>query len=107
VILTAKQGGQVATDVFCGGSGGDFPSNEPVTVKDVKKNGESSLYAQLDSIPQMLTIPVVAIITFGDPSHVANVSYNIGDSINDGVSPQNKVAVSCFSTLTPYTDFPA
>ncbi|RGP75028.1 acetylxylan esterase 2 [Fusarium longipes] len=69
-VFGYSQGGQVATDVFCGGSGGDFPSNKPIAVKDVKKH-------------------VVAIITFGDPSHVANVSYNLGDSINDGIFQRN------------------
>ncbi|KAL6916066.1 hypothetical protein FSST1_007561 [Fusarium sambucinum] len=69
-VFGYSQGGQVASDVFCGGSGGDFPTNEPVTVKDVEKN-------------------VIAVITFGDPSHVANVSYDVGSSINDGVFQRN------------------
>ncbi|EKJ74443.1 hypothetical protein NXS19_007371 [Fusarium pseudograminearum] len=69
-VFGYSQGGQVASDVFCGGSGGDFPTNKPLTVNDVEKN-------------------VVAIITFGDPSHVANVSYDLGSSINDGIFQRN------------------
>nr|CEG05627.1 unnamed protein product [Fusarium clavum] len=69
-VFGYSQGGQVATDVFCGGSGGDFPTNKPLSVDEVKKN-------------------VVAVITFGDPSHVANVSYDAGNSIKDGIFQRN------------------
>ncbi|KAF4948525.1 hypothetical protein FGADI_9589 [Fusarium gaditjirri] len=54
-------GGQVATDVFCGGS-----DNKPLAMSLVKDS-------------------VVAVIAFGDPSHVANLTYDRGTSKNDGI----------------------
>jgi len=35
----------------------------------------------------MLTISVVAVVTYGDPSHNANASWNLGTSKSSGVSP--------------------
>ncbi|KAF4442843.1 hypothetical protein F53441_11633 [Fusarium austroafricanum] len=69
-VLGYSQGGQVASDVFCGGSGGMFPDNKPLAMKFVEDS-------------------VVAVIMFGDPSHVANVSYDKGDSINNGIFQRN------------------
>ncbi|KAM0343426.1 hypothetical protein ACHAPU_008607 [Fusarium lateritium] len=69
-VFGYSQGGQIASDTFCGGSGGDFPTNKPIDEDIVKES-------------------VVAIIVFGDPSHVANISYDLGDSINDGIFKRN------------------
>ncbi|EXL55384.1 hypothetical protein FOCG_05998 [Fusarium oxysporum f. sp. radicis-lycopersici 26381] len=60
-VFGYSQGGQVATDVFCGGS-----DNKPLTMSLVKDS-------------------VVAVIAFGDPSHVANLTYDRGTSKNDGI----------------------
>ncbi|KAL7764296.1 hypothetical protein ACKLNR_005441 [Fusarium oxysporum f. sp. zingiberi] len=60
-VFGYSQGGQVATDVFCGGS-----DNKPLTMSLVKDS-------------------VVAVIAFGDPSHVANLTYGRGTSKNDGI----------------------
>nr|RBQ87852.1 hypothetical protein FVER53263_10265 [Fusarium verticillioides] len=60
-VFGYSQGGQVATDVFCGGS-----DNKPLTMSLVKDS-------------------VVAIIAFGDPSHVANLTYDKGTSKKDGI----------------------
>ncbi|KAF5020049.1 hypothetical protein F66182_7930 [Fusarium sp. NRRL 66182] len=65
-LLTTRQGGQVTIDTICGGSGGSFPDNRPISTDLVQDS-------------------VVAIIVFGDPSHVANASYNVGTGINDGI----------------------
>ncbi|KAM0290654.1 hypothetical protein ACHAO9_005018 [Fusarium lateritium] len=69
-VFGYSQGGQVASDSFCGGSGGDFPTNKPLAQDLVQDS-------------------VVAIIIFGDPSHVANISYDQGNSINDGIFERN------------------
>lgn len=80
-LLTRSQGGQVATDVFCGGS-----DNKPLTMSFVKDSGEHPCSHLLQT--QKLNEAVVAVIAFGDPSHVANLTYDRGTSKNDGVSIQ-------------------
>ncbi|KAF5005681.1 hypothetical protein FDECE_7880 [Fusarium decemcellulare] len=60
------EGGQITTDTFCGGSGDGFPTNKPLSTSLVQDS-------------------VVAIIMFGDPSHVANASYGLGTSKKDGI----------------------
>ncbi|KAF4964686.1 hypothetical protein FSARC_7393 [Fusarium sarcochroum] len=71
-VFGYSQGGQIATDTFCGGAGGDFSSNKPISTDLVQDS-------------------VVAIIVFGDPSHVANASYNLGSSKNDGVFERDDI----------------
>ncbi|KAF5249098.1 hypothetical protein FANTH_5574 [Fusarium anthophilum] len=70
-VLGYSQGGQVATDVFCGGS-----DNKPMTMSLVKDS-------------------VVAVIAFGDPSHVANLTYDRGTSKKDGIfeRPSNETTL--------------
>jgi hypothetical protein len=87
-----NQGGQVASDVFCGGS-----DNKPLTMSLVKDSGEHPCRHLLQI--QKLNEAVVAVIVFGDPSHVANLTYDRGNSKNDGVSVQGHV-VKRISTLT-------
>ncbi|KAM0555765.1 hypothetical protein ACHAPJ_006160 [Fusarium lateritium] len=71
-VFGYSQGGQITTDTFCGGSGGDFSDNKPISTDLVKDS-------------------VVAIIVFGDPSHVANASYNLGSSKKDGVFERDDI----------------
>ena len=51
-------------------------------MKLVDDSGESPLRYH---ICKSLIEAVVAIVLFGDPSHVANTSYDLGTSIKDGV----------------------
>ncbi|EGU85255.1 hypothetical protein FOXB_04276 [Fusarium oxysporum f. sp. conglutinans Fo5176] len=77
-VFGYSQGGQVATDVFCGGS-----DNKPLTMSLVKDSGEHPCSHLLQT--QKLNEAVVAVIAFGDPSHVANLTYDRGTSKNDGI----------------------
>ncbi|KAF4976368.1 hypothetical protein FZEAL_6944 [Fusarium zealandicum] len=71
-VLGYSQGGQIATDTFCGGTGDGFAENKPLSTDVVQDS-------------------VVAIIMFGDPSHVANASYNLGTSKKDGIFPRDNI----------------
>ncbi|KAJ4208542.1 hypothetical protein NW767_001649 [Fusarium falciforme] len=73
-VFGYSQGGQVATDTFCGGSGGSFPDNKPISTDLVEDS-------------------VVAIIIFGDPSHVANASYNQGTGEKNGVFARTNITL--------------
>ncbi|KAJ4322375.1 hypothetical protein N0V84_004846 [Fusarium piperis] len=73
-VFGYSQGGQIATDTFCGGSGGSFPDNRPISTDLVEDS-------------------VVAIVIFGDPSHVANASYNQGTGEKDGVFPRTNITL--------------
>ncbi|RSL92301.1 hypothetical protein CEP52_013902 [Fusarium oligoseptatum] len=73
-VFGYSQGGQVATDTFCGGSGGSFPDNKPISTDLVEDS-------------------VVAIIIFGDPSHVANASYNQGTGEKNGVFSRTNITL--------------
>ncbi|RSL68365.1 hypothetical protein CEP54_002841 [Fusarium duplospermum] len=73
-VFGYSQGGQVATDTFCGGSGGGFADNKPISTDLVEDS-------------------VVAIIIFGDPSHVANASYNQGTGEKNGVFARTNITL--------------
>lgn len=73
-VLGYSQGGQVASDAFCGGSGNGFSEAAALPIELVDDS-------------------VVAIILFGDPSHVANVSYDKGTSIKDGIFARDNVTL--------------
>ncbi|KAF4336850.1 acetylxylan esterase 2 [Fusarium beomiforme] len=66
-VLGYSQGGQIVTDTFCGGG---FVKNKPLTTSLIKDS-------------------VVAAVMFGDPSHVANLTYDKGTSIKDGIFASN------------------
>ncbi|KAH7131467.1 cutinase-domain-containing protein [Dactylonectria estremocensis] len=71
-VLGYSQGGQVSSDAFCGGAGGGF--------------------SELAALPaDFVTSHFAAIILFGDPSHVANVTYDRGTSINNGIFARDNV----------------
>ncbi|CAG9985618.1 unnamed protein product [Clonostachys byssicola] len=67
-------GAQVATYAFCGGNGTDSASSEAT------KN-------------------VIAILEFGDPTHVANATYNRGNSTKDGIFALDRDAVKRCESL--------
>ncbi|KAH6880091.1 Alpha/Beta hydrolase protein [Thelonectria olida] len=71
-VLGYSQGGQVASDAFCGGAG----------------NGFSTLSA-LSS--DFVADSFAAIVLFGDPSRLVNVTYNRGTSKKDGIFARNNV----------------
>ncbi|KAF7548533.1 hypothetical protein G7046_g8641 [Stylonectria norvegica] len=79
-FLGYSQGGQLATDAFCGGSGDGFSTNAALPT-------------------QLVDDSVVAIVLFGDPSHVANLTYDRGTSIKDGIFARKNV-----SLCEDYTD---
>ncbi|KAH7127597.1 cutinase-domain-containing protein [Dactylonectria macrodidyma] len=71
-VLGYSQGGQVASDTFCGGAGDGF--------------------SELAALPaDFVTSHFAAIILFGDPSHVANTTYDRGTSIKDGIFARDNV----------------
>ncbi|KAF7551832.1 hypothetical protein G7Z17_g4765 [Cylindrodendrum hubeiense] len=71
-VLGYSQGGQVASDAFCGGQGGGFSELAPLS-------------------SDFVTSSFAAIILFGDPSHVANVTFDRGTSKNDGIFARDNV----------------
>ncbi|TFB05138.1 hypothetical protein CCMA1212_003151 [Trichoderma ghanense] len=87
-VLGYSQGAQVATDTICGGAGDPFTSN-----KGMSDN-------VMDS--------VVAVAIFGDPTHVANMTYDRGTSIHNGLfnrsSSSIEVCKSYASRIISYCD---
>ncbi|KAI5462855.1 cutinase-domain-containing protein [Mariannaea sp. PMI_226] len=71
-VLGYSQGGQVASDVFCGGSGDDFSNVQPLP-------------------SDLVTNFFAAIVLFGDPSHVVNTKYDRGTSKKDGIFARKNV----------------
>ncbi|KAI6779323.1 Acetylxylan esterase-like protein [Emericellopsis cladophorae] len=69
-VMGYSQGAQVSADAFCG---------------DVTTSG----FGDEDGLPfQLVDDPIVAIVLFGDPSHVANATYNRGTADSDGLFPR-------------------
>ncbi|KAF7546984.1 hypothetical protein G7Z17_g8041 [Cylindrodendrum hubeiense] len=74
-VFGYSQGGQVASDAFCG-SGGIIG------------------FSQRAALPiSLVEDSVVAIIVFGDPSHVAEAPYNRGTSQKNGVFPRQNITL--------------
>ena len=65
-LLGYSQGGQVAMDVVCGTS--------------------EALFAVTPDLSDVFRSNIVAVVTFGDPSHMANQTWNEGTSKHNGVS---------------------
>jgi acetylxylan esterase len=86
-LIGYSQGAQVVQDAMCGGTGGLFNSDAPLSPDLVKKNGKL-LSLLLRNYLEELTrgIAVVAVAVFGDPTHIANLSIDRGASDHDGVS---------------------
>ncbi|KAH7017477.1 cutinase-domain-containing protein [Ilyonectria destructans] len=74
-VFGYSQGGQVTSDAFCGSSGiSGFSEAAPLPTSLVDDS-------------------VVAIIVFGDPTHVAEAPYNRGTSQKNGVWPRENITV--------------
>ncbi|RFU74012.1 carbohydrate esterase family 5 [Trichoderma arundinaceum] len=64
-VLGYSQGAQVSSDSICGGAGEPFIEDKAISAE------------VMDS--------VVAVAIFGDPTHVANLTYDRGTSVRDGI----------------------
>ncbi|PHH70021.1 hypothetical protein CDD82_7388 [Ophiocordyceps australis] len=73
-IVGYSQGAQISLDAICGGSGNGF--------------------SLIDALPSQKLDNVVAIVLFGDPSHVANTTYDRGTSTNDGIFSRDSKSIS-------------
>ncbi|KYK54476.1 hypothetical protein DCS_06434 [Drechmeria coniospora] len=74
VIMGYSQGAHITVDSICGGSG------EPLN--------------NITALPQKLVEDhVVAVVLFGDPTHIANVTYDKGTSTNNGIFPRVRASV--------------
>ncbi|KOS21794.1 Acetylxylan esterase 2 [Escovopsis weberi] len=71
-IIGYSQGAQIGMDAVCGGIGGFFTSQAPVSS------------AILDNI--------VAVNVFGDPTHIPNLPYDVGTSVKKGIFQRNSTA---------------
>ncbi|OTA04821.1 CE5 acetyl xylan esterase AXE2 [Trichoderma parareesei] len=87
-VLGYSQGAQVATDTICGGAGDPFTSDKGMS-DDVMDD-------------------VVAVAIFGDPTHIANMTYDRGTSIHNGLfnrsSSSIEVCKSYASRIVSYCD---
>ncbi|UKZ54574.1 hypothetical protein TrVGV298_008383 [Trichoderma virens] len=72
-VLGYSQGAQVSTDSICGGAGEPFIDDK----------------AMSDEVMNS----VVAVAIFGDPTHVANLTYDRGTSVNDGLFNRSAASV--------------
>ncbi|KJZ73308.1 hypothetical protein HIM_07312 [Hirsutella minnesotensis 3608] len=73
-IIGYSQGAQLTMDAFCGVGDASFGNTTRLPSDMVKKN-------------------VVAIVLFGDPTHVANTTYDKGTSIRDGIFTRDDATV--------------
>ncbi|KIW36239.1 uncharacterized protein PV06_11486 [Exophiala oligosperma] len=73
-LIGYSQGAQVIQDALCGGTGGDFNSDAPLSPDLVEKN-------------------VIAIALIADPTHIANTTYDHGTGVHDGVFPRKNTTV--------------
>ncbi|PFH57360.1 hypothetical protein XA68_15164 [Ophiocordyceps unilateralis] len=66
-VFGYSQGAHVAMDALCGSSGmAGFGNSTPIGIDLMTKN-------------------IVAVVLFGDPSHVVNVTYDRGTSVRNGI----------------------
>lgn len=71
-LLGYSQGGQVVMDVVCGTS--------------------SAFFAATPDLSDAFEKNIIAVVTFGDPSHMAGMSWNEGTSNRTGILPRNNIA---------------
>lgn len=71
-LIGYSQGGQVAMDVVCGTS--------------------ETLFNVTADLSDALAKNVVAVVTFGDPSHMSGMPWNAGTSNNTGIFQRNNTA---------------
>ncbi|KAL7944237.1 carbohydrate esterase family 5 protein [Trichoderma barbatum] len=87
-VLGYSQGAQVSTDTICGGAGEPFIESKALST-DVMNS-------------------VVAVAIFGDPTHVANLTYDRGTSVRNGLFNRSSASVdvckSYASRIISYCD---
>lgn len=81
------QGAQVSSDSVCGGAGNPFIDDKALSTS-IMDNGELAEYMLLNVEKEETDKDhiVVAVAIFGDPTHVANITYDRGTSVHNGVS---------------------
>lgn len=87
----------MSLNALCGGGPESFEEGlTPVSLDVIESSSKLRPFPILshDFGPKLINCAlVVAIVLFGDPSHVENATYNAGTSDNEGVCP-------------PYTHYP-
>ncbi|KAH8693973.1 cutinase-domain-containing protein [Talaromyces proteolyticus] len=73
-LIGYSQGAQVVEDALCGGTGGTFNSDAPLSPDLVKQN-------------------VVAVAVAGDPTHIANLTIDRGTAVHNGRFPRTNITV--------------
>ncbi|KAJ5500570.1 hypothetical protein N7453_009621 [Penicillium expansum] len=73
-LLGYSQGAQLVSEVLCGGASDQFNHNPSLSPDKVKNS-------------------VIAVVLFGDPTHIANTTYDRGTSVHNGVSPRTNNTV--------------
>lgn len=91
-LLGYSQGGQVAMDVVCGTSETLFTVT-PDLGDAFKSNSEFSTMRMhgLEKTSSTKQLQVIAVVTFGDPSHMVNQTWDEGTSNHNGVSNTHNV----------------
>ncbi|KAK5996673.1 Acetylxylan esterase 2-like protein [Cladobotryum mycophilum] len=86
-IFGYSQGAHISMDTICGGIGDPYDADPPVSA------------ATLDN--------VVAVALYGDPTHVANLTYDRGTSVRNGIFIRNNTApcLKFADKLISYCDF--
>ncbi|OAA64723.1 Axe2 [Niveomyces insectorum RCEF 264] len=87
-LIGYSQGAQIIADAVCGGIGdggvgADFNTDEPLPSSLIEQN-------------------VLAIALVADPSHIANTTYDVGNSTQNGVFKRTNT-----TACNPYSDFMA
>jgi acetylxylan esterase len=85
-VFGYSQGAHVSSNVFCGGTGRPFDDSAALPKDLVDEH-------------------IISIFLFGDPSHVANTTYDIGTSKNDGIFERpNITACEDYTFMKSYCD---
>ncbi|KAL7791477.1 cutinase domain-containing protein [Trichoderma ceciliae] len=81
-LIGYSQGAQVIQDALCGGIGGNFNSDAPLSPDLVNKN-------------------IIAVALIADPTHIANTTYDHGTGVNDGIfSRKNTTVCNQYDSFT-------
>lgn len=90
-LLGYSQGAQVIMNTVCGTSSEFGFGNETALSKSLIEESSECLVTLESSLFFHADHTVVAIVTFGDPSFVANTTYAAGTSIREGVFARDNV----------------
>ncbi|QUC15857.1 uncharacterized protein UV8b_00098 [Ustilaginoidea virens] len=69
-LMGYSQGAQLTLDTLCGSDEKGFAKTEPISPADIDNH-------------------VVAVVLFGDPTHIANITYDRGTSTRNGIFPRS------------------